>query len=1010
MEISVKNQGNEFLLNQEFDRAIECYTKVINTEEDEAVAVICYSNRSNAYFEKGLYTESIADARACLKICDDPRLKKKNMMRLARASICMNQFETAVSELKKLIKCCQQNNKDQYFKRSKKLLVQLKFYSSKRPSLQSLTQASLPLNRAALSDPAVEYFRFGHDPATSAASGLSMHCDSPIDILFGGVGDARHALVTLMDLEKNLETSPKIQFLLNDINAACMARNVLQFTLLWKLGVIASSYDQISRNKLGPAAKICTLLQYMFLGYVMPRTVHNHLLQVIEELVHLNHTEFATRYPWFPYTSPKDWAQVQAILSYWYTTDCRVGDAGDAMPPPEYHDCSWPPVPDMPKMRKKFELPQKTNMANFATRDGGDMEIETMEKIKEGLDMFRINTIEQLNLAKVANPDDPDSYDDMKTFFENASYDILDSYKRREEECPVRNRLEIRFLEKTKALLPPSEECGQEEVFQTIHSLDEKDGTRRFDRMATRAKGIILKSWVPNPIMIDPSFQIPHLSDPHRFHPMNEFFDFYLREDTLSSMKDPIDPSLREHEFFDLTSNFYWNVAYALNSLIMVKKTLTIEWSIDSIMSLCRSIQDNSDDRLDMGKPVTFQRIFASNIPDNTGLLPFITEVMPCLDEPSEMNVPVLRTNIHLNTGIWENYSHYVYSSTAIPDLTQIELLLGIKCIGEDSAWEDHQWAWNKHMTYNTNKEDLRLWLQRVFFNIVIPSQRDKHAMIQEVCSQTIPAFLRMCDHCVSILGYPKHWVNSILDELLAKDSIETKAQLPKSFPNKFHPENDLHVVNLSAFRYDLRLHVAIWLLDDANNYLVPVETLNFPTGPIYEYEIEANICEVNGDPESVKELGASLPKCLGLLLEENYPKDQSAGTNDISEIAQSFEKMFDSTTSRSSRSSTSSRRDSANYSNPLGYRTSIRPKLMIGEDNTFTILSCIRWNSTSNDDIMLNRVRFVIPESDFVNFKHFYVSLLRTDSWNRVGRPICLGAARVVGQSAYDNDEHDDT
>jgi len=381
------------------------------------------------------------------------------------------------------------------------------------------------------------------------------------------------------------------------------------------------------------------------------------------------------------------------------------------------------------------------------------------------------------------------------------------------------------------------------------------------------------------------------------------------------------------------------------------------------------------------------------------------------LEEPSEMNVPVTRTNILLNTGLWKDYSHYVYSSTAVPTLTKVEELLGMKCIGEDSAWEDHQWAWSKHRTFNTNREDLRLWLHRLFFNIVIPSERDKHAPIFEVCSQTIPAFLRMCDHCVSILGYPKHWVNSILDELLSKDSIETKAQLPESSPNTFHSEGEPRVVNLSAFQYDLRLHVAIWLSNKANNFLVPVETLNFPTGPIHEYEIEANICEVNGDPESVVKLGATLPKCLGLLLEENYPKDQAAGADkDISEIAQSFEKMLGSTLTSSGPSGGlssifGSRDRTSSYSNPLGYRTSIRPKLLIGEDNTFTVLSCIRWSSTTSDDIMLNRIRFFVPESDYETFKHFYVSLLRTDSWNRVGRPICLGAARVVG--AHDDDEY---
>jgi len=77
------------------------------------------------------------------------------MMRLARASICMNQFETAVLTLKELIEGCQHNNNDPYFKISKKMLCQLKFYSAKRPSLRSIPNESLPLNRAAISDPAL---------------------------------------------------------------------------------------------------------------------------------------------------------------------------------------------------------------------------------------------------------------------------------------------------------------------------------------------------------------------------------------------------------------------------------------------------------------------------------------------------------------------------------------------------------------------------------------------------------------------------------------------------------------------------------------------------------------------------------------------------------------------------------------------------------------------------------------------------------------------------------------
>ena len=141
MDISI--QGNEFLSEQDFDRAIECYTTAIDIEEDEGVLICCYSNRANAYYEKGLYTDCIADAKACLKICDDPKLVKKNMLRLARAAMCVNQFETAVSTLKELIRSCQQNNRDPYLKRTKKLLFQLQFYSSKRPSFQNITKRNL---------------------------------------------------------------------------------------------------------------------------------------------------------------------------------------------------------------------------------------------------------------------------------------------------------------------------------------------------------------------------------------------------------------------------------------------------------------------------------------------------------------------------------------------------------------------------------------------------------------------------------------------------------------------------------------------------------------------------------------------------------------------------------------------------------------------------------------------------------------------------------------------------
>lgn len=79
MVISI--QDNKFLSEQDFDRAIEYYTTATDIEEDEGVLVCCYSNQANAYYEKGLYTDCITNAKDGLKICDDPKLVKKGAKR-----------------------------------------------------------------------------------------------------------------------------------------------------------------------------------------------------------------------------------------------------------------------------------------------------------------------------------------------------------------------------------------------------------------------------------------------------------------------------------------------------------------------------------------------------------------------------------------------------------------------------------------------------------------------------------------------------------------------------------------------------------------------------------------------------------------------------------------------------------------------------------------------------------------------------------------------------------------
>jgi hypothetical protein len=61
-----------------------------------------------------------------------------------------------------------------------------------------------------------------------------------------------------------------------------------------------------------------------------------------------------------------------------------------------------------------------------------------------------------------------------------------------------------------------------------------------------------------------------------------------------------------------------------------------------------------------------------------------------------------------------------------------------------------------------------------------------------------------------------------------------------------------------------------------------------------------------------------------------------------------------------------------------------------------FTLLSCAKWDYRWNGTTEINRVQFVMSQSEFEKYKDYYISLVRTDAWFRVGNPIRLGTAQA--------------
>lgn len=76
--------------------------------------------------------------------------------------------------------------------------------------------------------------------------------------------------------------------------------------------------------------------------------------------------------------------------------------------------------------------------------------------------------------------------------------------------------------------------------------------------------------------------------------------------------------------------------------------------------------------------------------------------------------------------------------------------------------------------------------------------------------------------------------------------------------------------------------------------------------------------------------------------------------------------------------------------------RESIRPMILSKGAKAFTLLSCAKWDYRWNGTTEINRVQFVMSQSEFEKYKDYYISLVRTDAWFRVGNPIRLGTAQA--------------
>ncbi|KAJ3096287.1 hypothetical protein HDU97_006045 [Phlyctochytrium planicorne] len=399
---SIKAKGNAYYLKKDYVKALSCYSSGISKDPKNAVL---YSNSAACSFEMGNYNLAIHYSENCLERLGCPKLSdpvnrlsdikaiedkealdalltspllKKALVRMIKASIHLCDFPRAQGCLEVL---------DHFKLGTSELCDQIASIRQAltHPGKVTLTKEEaqsipVPRYRAIPQYSALEYYTVGHDTAKSALTGRIEYSDydcrhdnkkrlfylfkeladetavsakklltEPFSVFLGGVGDARHLYVSLVDVHNKAKTAPKkqrmgkrlkVHFVLNDIQASALARDVFILVCLWKLKDIPGTKEGLQEFKL-----LHAVVYYAYLGILMPPTVFVRFVDLLSEM-----TEWGRLSDHCPIISLSNglWAKIKTRYNFWISIkdSARSSDFLDNYRLPNYRAGSFD-TPDM---------------------------------------------------------------------------------------------------------------------------------------------------------------------------------------------------------------------------------------------------------------------------------------------------------------------------------------------------------------------------------------------------------------------------------------------------------------------------------------------------------------------------------------------------------------------------------------------------------------------------------------------------------------------------------------
>ena len=790
-------------------------------------------------------------------------------------------------------------------------------------------------------------------------------------VLYGGAGDGRHMLATILHAHRMWVDDDEPDFTLrctmNDINAQVLAKDILVLVVTHRIGKLAQEYDLMHEER--EPYLLAVVLYYATLGHAMPAVVYDKLQSLVQELfLNQDYKSFREAYPWI-YVTESDWETFVRVFSHWADTSMYE-----------------PPLPSVKKVLATHIPATKPPTVESMSRTLGMAGMEgATERMRQGeedrqaeleaakAEISDINTWDSDFRAMIEAMVGEGATDEMlldhaMKMLANMTPDDLEAGPKHASALP----LDKQYLEATHALLPPTRHsCPMPELSRETDFIfaDKLDRTSEKMSQAMRDHlSFIHKNWKTNPVKFDPEWYFlgsGHMS-PDNMNPVIDWTEAYFQGQVLSTLTEAPDEDERylyDSTLLELFIQFQWNLGISLVDL-EESSSLVVEVNNGSILGFGDVVQNKAEERRAAGLPISYSRIFLSNVPDYVGMLSTFIQMQPLLGEASPgITKSTLRSNVLMNTGLFPKYDQYIYGTLALT-ADQVARTLRIRVLEEDpDVWNSfNQWGQDGKPARDkpVGPGEFKTWLHRLYLQTVLPPDRDGKATVPEERPNTVDTFLRTCAFCIEGLEYPVHWVMAALDELLDLGKpLKTKAALlnqspaPKIIP----PEKRANTYKLAAFRAELENQLSMWI----QKGMLPDYLLNaiLPAGTPAQFRIA--VSGINNYTHG----GFAGTMCLGFLLEEHLDPDfvDKPMTNMMPMMMMGRRKQ-----------------------------SKLRHALLDRGDNVGHLFSCVMYNARDKC------ATFWMCEDVFERYKSFHFSLIRTDGWFRSDHSsIRLGDAERI-------------